>query len=277
MPELPEIETVKLGIEKTVLGSAIISTKIFRRDLRFPIEENFEKLILKKRVLGVGRRSKYLLFFLNNKTTIVLHLGMSGRINLSTESKNKYKPKKHDHLIISFDNQFLLIYNDPRRFGFIETIEGDYADYQRFKYIGIEPLSKKFDEQHLWSKIKNSSRSLKNILMDQKVVAGLGNIYVSEALWDCRIKPTRIGKKMSLIECERLVASIKKVLNKAIKFGGTTLKDFRQVGGEVGYFQNKLQVYGKEGQACFRGKCKGTVGKIIISGRSTFYCATCQK
>ena len=277
MPELPEIETVKLGIEKTVLGSAIISTKIFRRDLRFPIKENFEKLILKKRVLGVGRRSKYLLFFLNNKTTIVLHLGMSGRINLSTESKNKYKPKKHDHLIISFDNQFLLIYNDPRRFGFIEIIEGDYADYQRFKYIGIEPLSKKFDEQHLWSKIKNSSRSLKNILMDQKVVAGLGNIYVSEALWDCRIKPTRIGKKMSLIECERLVASIKKVLNKAIKFGGTTLKDFRQVGGEVGYFQNKLQVYGKEGQACFRGKCKGAVGKIIISGRSTFYCATCQK
>ena len=277
MPELPEIETVKLGIEKTVLGSAIISTKIFRRDLRFPIEENFEKLILKKQVLGVGRRSKYLLFFLSNKTTIVLHLGMSGRINLSRESKNKYKPKKHDHLIISFDNQFLLIYNDPRRFGFIEIIEGDYADYQRFKYIGIEPLSKEFDKQHLWSKIKNSSRSLKNILMDQKVVAGLGNIYVSEALWDCRIKPTRIGKKMSLIECERLVASIKKVLNKAIKFGGTTLKDFRQVGGEVGYFQNKLQVYGKEGQACFRGTCKGTVGKIIISGRSTFYCATCQK
>ena len=277
MPELPEIETVKLGIEKTVLGSAIISTKIFRRDLRFPIEENFEKLILKKRVLGVGRRSKYLLFFLSNKTTIVLHLGMSGRINLSTESKNKYKPKKHDHLIISFDNQFLLIYNDTRRFGFIETIEGDYADYQRFKYIGIEHLSKKFDEQHLWSKIKYSSRPLKNILMDQKVVAGLGNIYVSEALWDCGIKPTRIGKKMSLIECERLVASIKKVLDKAIKFGGTTLKDFRQVGGEVGYFQNKLQVYGKEGQACFRDKCKGTVGKIIISGRSTFYCATCQK
>ena len=277
MPELPEIETVKLGIEKTVLGSAIISTKIFRRDLRFPIEENFEKLILKKRVLRVGRRSKYLLFFLNKKTTIVLHLGMSGRINLSTENKNEYKPKKHDHLIISFDNQFLLIYNDPRRFGFIEIIEGDYADYQRFKYIGIEPLSKKFDKQHLWSKIKNSSRSLKNILMDQKVVAGLGNIYVSEALWDCRIKPTRIGKKMSPIECEILVASIKKVLNKAIKFGGTTLKDFRQVGGEVGYFQNKLQVYGKQGQACFRGKCMGTVGKTIISGRSTFFCATCQK
>ena len=233
MPELPEIETVKLGIEKTVLGSAIISTKIFRRDLRFPIEENFEKLILKKRVLGVGRRSKYLLFFLSNKTTIVLHLGMSGRINLSRESKNKYEPKKHDHLIISFDNQFLLIYNDTRRFGFIETIEGDYADYQRFKYIGIEPLSKKFDEQHLWSKIKNSSRSLKNILMDQKVVAGLGNIYVSEALWDCRIKPTRIGKKMSLIECERLVASIKKVLNKAIKFGGTTLTNCRFMGKRV--------------------------------------------
>ena len=113
--------------------------------------------------------------------------------------------------------------------------------------------------------------------MDQKVVAGLGNIYVSEALWDSKINPTRIGKSISLVECKKLVASIKKVLDKAIKFGGTTLKDFRQVGGEVGYFQNKLQVYGKEGQACFQKKCKGTVEKMVISGRSTFYCSTCQK
>ncbi len=277
MPELPEIETVKLGLEKTVLGSVIISTKIFRRDLRFPIEEKLEKLILNKRVLGVGRRSKYLLFFLNKETTLVLHLGMSGKINVGIKSENQYKAKKHDHLIMSFDNGFLLIYNDPRRFGFVETIQGDYIDYQRFENIGIEPLSKKFDGKHLWLKVKNSSRTLKNILMDQKVVSGLGNIYVSEALWDSQINPTRVGKNMSLTDCKKLVVSIKKVLDKAIKFGGTTLKDFRQVGGEVGYFQNKLQVYGKEGQACFRRKCKGTVEKTIISGRSTFYCSTCQK
>ena len=232
---------------------------------------------MNKRVLGVGRRSKYLLFFLDKKTTIVLHLGMSGRINLSTESEDEYKPKKHDHLIIEFDNQFLLIYNDPRRFGFVETVQGEYTSYQRFKYLGIEPLSKKFDEKQLWSKTRNSSRTLKNILMDQKVIAGLGNIYVSEALWDCRIKPTRIGRNMSLIDCKKLVVSIKKVLDKAIKFGGTTLKDFRQVGGEVGYFQNKLQVYGKESYPCLRSNCKGTVEKTIISGRSTFYCSTCQK
>ena len=277
MPELPEIETVKLGIEKTVLGSVIISTKLLRRDLRFPVKENLEKLILNKRLLGVGRRSKYLLFFLNKKTTLVLHLGMSGKINVSIKSKNEYKAKKHDHLIMSFDNGFLLIYNDPRRFGFVETIQGDYFDYKRFKNMGIEPLSKKFDGKHLWLKVKNSSRTLKNILMDQKVVSGLGNIYVSEALWDSQIKPTRVGKNMSLTDCKKLVVSIKKVLDKAIKFGGTTLKDFRQVGGEVGYFQNKLQVYGKEGQTCFRRKCKGTVKKAIISGRSTFYCSTCQK
>ena len=277
MPELPEIETVKLGIEKTVLGRVIISTKIFRRDLRFPIEENFEKLILNKRVLGVGRRSKYLLFFLNKETTLVLHLGMSGKINVGIKSENQYKAKKHDHLIMSFDNGFLLIYNDPRRFGFVETIQGDYLDYKRFKNMGIEPLSKKFDGKYLWLKVKNSSRTLKNILMDQKVVSGLGNIYVSEALWDSQINPTRVGKNMSLTDCKKLVVSIKKVLDKAIKFGGTTLKDFRQVGGEVGYFQNKLQVYGKEGQACFRKKCKGTVEKMVISGRSTFYCSTCQK
>ena len=277
MPELPEIETVKLGIEKTVLGRVIISTKILRRDLRFPIEENFEKLILNKRVLGIGRRSKYLLFFLNKKTTLVLHLGMSGKISVRLKSECEYTLKKHDHLIMSFDNGSFLIYNDPRRFGFVETIEGNYNDYRRFRYMGIEPLSKKFNGKHLRLKIKNSSRTLKNILMDQNVVAGLGNIYVSEALWDSQINPTRVGKNMSLTDCKKLVVSIKKVLDKAIKFGGTTLKDFRQVGGEVGYFQNKLQVYGKEGQECCRRKCKGTIEKAVISGRSTFYCATCQR
>ena len=277
MPELPEIETVKLGVEKTVLGGVIISTKIFRRDLRFPVEKNFEKLILNKKVLGVGRRSKYLLFFLSKKATLVLHLGMSGKLNVPIKSETEYKAKKHAHLIISFDNGFFLIYNDPRRLGFVETLVGDHTGYRRFKHLGLEPLSKKFDGKHLWFNIKNSSRTLKNILMDQKVVAGLGNIYVSEALWDSKINPTRIGKSMSLTDCKKLVVSIKKVLDKAIQFGGTTLKDFRQVGGEVGYFQNKLQVYGKEGQACFRKKCKGTVEKMVISGRSTFYCSTCQK
>ena len=277
MPELPEIETVKLGIEKTILGSVITATKIFRRDLRFPVKKNVEKLLLNKRVLGVGRRSKYLLFFLNKKTILVMHLGMSGKINVSINGEAEYEKKKHDHITMSFNNGVFLIYNDPRRFGFVETIEGDLVDYKRFKHMGIEPFSKKFDGQHLWLKIKNSSRVLKNILLDQKVVAGLGNIYVSEALWDSQINPTRIGKNTSLADCKKLVVSIKKVLEKAIKYGGTTLKDFRQVGGEVGYFQNKLLVYGKEGQACRRRNCKGTVENEVISGRSTFYCATCQK
>ena len=277
MPELPEIETVKLGLEKTVLGSVIISTKISRRDLRFPIEEKFEKLILNKRVLAVGRRSKYILLFLNNKTTLVLHLGMSGKINVIIKNESDYLAKKHDHIIMEFDNGFILIYNDPRRFGFVEAVEGDYNNYWRFKHIGIEPLSKMFDGKYLCTKIKKSSRTLKNILMDQKMVAGLGNIYVSEALWDSQIIPTRVGKNMSLVDCKKLARSIKKVLGKAIKFGGTTLKDYRQIGGEVGYFQNELQVYGKEGQKCCRRKCQGTVKRAILNGRSTFYCDFCQK
>ena len=277
MPELPEIETVKLGLEKTVLGSVIISTKIFRRDLRFPIEEQFEKSILNKRVLAVGRRSKYILLFLNNETTLVLHLGMSGKINVKIENEIDYPAKKHDHLILSFDNGFILIYNDPRRFGFVEIIEGDYNNYRRFKHIGIEPLLKQFDGKYMWARIKNSTRTLKNILMDQKMVAGLGNIYVSEALWDSQISPTRVGQNMSLGDCKKLVRSIKKVLGKAINFGGTTLKDYRQVGGEVGYFQNKLQVYGKAGQKCCRQKCQGTVKRAILNGRSTYYCDFCQK
>ena len=277
MPELPEIETVKLGLEKTVLGSVIISTKIFRRDLRFPIEHKFEQLILNKRVLAVGRRSKYILIFLNNETTVVLHLGMSGKINVSIKNENDYLAKKHDHIIMAFDNGFILIYNDPRRFGFVEAIEGDYNNYRRFKHIGIEPLSKDFDGKYLRTKIKKSSRILKNILMDQKTVAGLGNIYVSEALWDSQIIPTRVGENMSLVDCKKLVRSIKKILGKAIKFGGTTLKDYRKIGGEVGYFQNELKVYGKEGQKCCRRNCKGTVQKAILNGRSTFYCDFCQK
>ena len=277
MPELPEIETVKLGIERTVLGSVITSTKIFRRDLRFNVNKNFEKLILNKRVLGVARRSKYLLFLLDKKTTLVMHLGMSGKINVNIKGESEYEPKKHDHITMSFNNGVFLIYNDPRRFGFVETIEGDLTDYKRFKYMGIEPLSKSFNGQHLWFKIKNSSRVLKNIFLDQKVVAGLGNIYVSEALWDSKINPTRIGKDTSLADCKKLVVSIKKVLKKAIAYGGTTLKDFRHVGGEVGYFQNKLQVYGKEGQSCCRRQCKGIIEKVVIGGRSTFYCSTCQK
>ena len=277
MPELPEIETVKLGLEKTILDSVIMSTKISRRDLRFPIDAKFEKLILNKRVLAVGRRSKYILLFLNNKMTLILHLGMSGKINVSIKNESDYQEKKHDHIIMTFDNGFILIYNDPRRFGFVEVIEGDYNNYQRFKHIGIEPLSKKFDGKYLCNKIKKSSRTLKNILMDQKMVAGLGNIYVSEALWDSQIIPTRVGKNMSIVDCKKLVRSIKKVLGKAIKFGGTTLKDYRQIGGEVGYFQNKLQVYGKEGTKCCRRKCQGTVKKAMMNGRSTFYCDFCQK
>ena len=266
-----------MGIERTVLGSVIISTKIYRRDLRFPVNDNLEKLILNKRVLAVGRRSKYILLFLNNKMTLILHLGMSGKINVSLKNESDYQEKKHDHIIMTFDNGFILIYNDPRRFGFVEVIEGDYNNYQRFKYIGIEPLSKKFDGKYLHNKIKKSSRTLKNILMDQKMVAGLGNIYVSEALWDSQIIPTRVGKNMSIVDCKKLVRSIKKVLGKAIKFGGTTLKDYRQIGGEVGYFQNKLQVYGKEGTKCCRRKCQGTVKRAILNGRSTFYCDFCQK
>ena len=261
MPELPEIETVKLGIEKTVLGSVIISTKIYRRDLRFPIEKNFEKLILNKKVLGVGRRSKYLLLCLNKKTTLVLHLGMSGKINVHMKSKTEYKAKKHDHLIMSFDNGFFLIYNDPRRFGFVETVIGDHTDYRRFKNLGLEPLSKKFEGKHLWFNIKNSTRTLKNILMDQKVVAGLGNIYVSEALWDSKINPTRIGKSMSLVDCKKLVVSIKKVLDKAIKFGGTTLKDFRQVGGEVAIFRISCRFTGKRVKHVFERSVKELLRK----------------
>tara|TARA_B100001250_G_C19811138_1_gene795733 strand:- start:495 stop:1331 length:837 start_codon:yes stop_codon:yes gene_type:complete len=278
LPELPEIETIKSGLRKVIFGKKIYSAKVVRRDLRFPVPKDLEKLVKNSKILKIKRRSKYIILELTGSVSLIFHLGMSGKLIISISKKQEeFILQKHDHLVFFFENQIQLTFNDARRFGFVDITKSKSDGYIRFAHIGPEPLQKNFNKDYLLRKIEYSERNIKNILMDQKIVAGLGNIYVTEALWKSKINPNRSGKSIKDIECVNLVNSIREVLKKAIKFGGTSLKDFRKVGGEIGYFQNKLNAYAKEKQKCSRGRCKGRIKKILISGRSTFYCSICQK
>jgi formamidopyrimidine-DNA glycosylase len=278
LPELPEIETIKNGLSKVILGEKILSAKIIRRDLRFPVPKALDKLVCNSNILSVKRRSKYLILELDKNISLIIHLGMSGKLIVSLpKNSNSFELKKHDHLVFLFENQSKLIFNDARRFGFVDVTKNSSDDYFRFRHIGPEPLEIEFTKKYLFKKMQGSERNIKSILMDQKVVAGLGNIYVIESLWWSMIHPNRLGKSIKELECIKLIKSIRQVLNEAISFGGTSLKDFRKVGGEFGYFQNKLKAYGKEKEVCPRGKCAGIIKKIVISGRSTFYCPICQR
>ena len=277
MPELPEIETIKTGLRETIFGKQILTTRVIRRDLRFPVPKNLEKTVRKLKILDVERRSKYLVLQLSKNFSLIFHLGMSGKLIVSFEKDNeKQKFEKHDHLIFSLEGKTKLIFNDTRRFGFVDLIKDKTEFYHRFTHIGPEPLGKGFSSTYLEEKLRKSERNIKNILMDQKTVAGLGNIYVTEALWGSKISPKRLGKNINQLDCVNLVKSIKKVLRKAISHGGTSLKDFRKVGGEFGYFQNKLNAYGKEKKKCLRRNCQGQIKKVFIGGRSSFFCTVCQ-
>ena len=278
MPELPEIETIKSGLNEIVFGRQILSTKVIRRDLRFSVPNNLENIVSELMVLNIERRSKYLIFELSDNFSLIFHLGMSGKLIISFDKDNDEQQfQKHDHLIFFLEGKTKLIFNDARRFGFVDLIKDKPQFYHRFSHIGPEPLSKSFNKSYLEAKLKNSVRNIKNILMDQKIVAGLGNIYVTEALWGSKISPKRLGKNINQVDFINLIKSIKKVLKKAISYGGTSLKDFRKVGGEFGYFQNKLNAYGKEKKKCSRIKCQGEIKKVFISGRSSFFCTVCQK
>ncbi len=249
-----------------------------RRDLRFPVPKNLENIVRNLNILNIERRSKYLIFELSDDVFLIFHLGMSGKLIISFDKFiEEQQFQKHDHIIFYLDGKTKLIFNDARRFGFVDFIKYKPEFYHRFKLIGPEPLEKNFNNVYLEAKLRDSERNIKNILMDQKIVAGLGNIYVTEALWGSKISPKRLGKNINQIDCINLIKSIKKVLKKAISYGGTSLKDFRKVGGEFGYFQNKLNAYGKEKKKCSRIKCHGQISKIFISGRSSFFCTVCQK
>jgi len=293
LPELPEVETVRRGLEPWVQGARIDKVILNRKDLRFPFPNGLAKKLEGTTIDSLGRRAKYLLFRLNSGHTMLSHLGMTGSYRFEgrkfKEPSRYYEPdqdQKHDHLRIDLthpDNGPLtLIYNDARRFGFIDLF-GDEADCTFLAGLGPEPLGNQFNAIQMAERFRTKKAPMKAALLDQRVVAGLGNIYVSEALHRAHIRPTTEARKLVLKSgapskrLEDLAEAVRLVLLEAVEAGGSTLRDFRDAEGGAGYFQHSFAVYDRAGAPCPTPGCHGTIRRIVQSGRSTFYCPACQK
>jgi formamidopyrimidine-DNA glycosylase len=287
MPELPEVEIVKQSLAKKIQKKKIKKVIITNRNLRFKIPLKFEKLLQNKIIKKVTRFSKYLILNFSNGSFCLIHLGMSGTIHLiEKNSLNKFTntsfynssslPKKHNHVEIHFKD-LKVIYNDPRRFGFFKFIDSKEKLVDRFNHLGPEPFFKNFDLKYLLKYFLNKKKDIKSFLLDQKFVSGIGNIYASEILFFCKINPTILAMKLSKKDCKNIISYSKKVLNKAIKKGGSSIRDFRDTSGKSGNFQKEFKVYQRENLNCLRSKCEGKIKKIFTSNRSTFFCNICQK
>jgi len=268
MPELPEVETTLRAIKK-FQGQSLTNIKVHNRNLRWTVAKGLEKNSRNQKLINLHRRAKYIIFELEN-TYLLLHLGMSGSLRILKSEDNYFL--KHDHIEFIFDNE-KIIYNDPRRFGSLH-IAKDINNHKLISQLGPEPLSENFNGEYLLDCCKRSKTNIKTLIMNQKNVVGIGNIYASESLYLSRVNPQKESQKLDIEECKRIVSSSKKVLNEAIKVGGTTLKDFYSADGSPGYFKIKLNVYGRNGQKC--KKCEEEVVKVIINQRATFYCPICQ-
>ena len=284
MPELPEVEITKKTLQKYVQDQYITDVKIKNYNLRYKINKSFRKNVIKKKIKKITRRSKYLIFHLSDKTFFIIHLGMTGRIlvgknntllDTSFYSSNS-SINKHNHLYFFF-KKYVMIYNDTRRFGFIKFYtEEELLKSSHLIHLGVEPLSKSLNFRYFKERIKGFKKSIKNTLMDQSFICGLGNIYVNEALFISKISPGRMSFKIKDNEIILLIKSIKTILKKSIVFGGSTIKDFHNSEGKSGQFQNFFKVYAKEGQGCPRSSCNGTIQRSVISSRATFFCTKCQ-
>ena len=273
MPELPEVETVMQGIKPILLSAPIKKITINKDQLRQKIPTDFKNKMTNNKVEEIYRRGKYMIALLNNDVAWIIHLGMTGSFTSHETKPDEWE--KHDHVILQFSNGKLLSYNDPRRFGLMTlTSRKKVEEHALLNKMGCEPLSEKLNAQYLYDALQKRTSHIKAALMDQRIVAGLGNIYVCEALFDTGIHPERLCKNVSLKECETLSISIKKILGKAIEAGGSTLNDYHQVDGNTGYFQHQFFVYGKKQEPCVT--CGTTVERIVQQGRSTFYCPNCQ-
>ena len=283
MPELPEVETVRRGLEPAMTGATITKADIRRPDLRWPFPVDMQLRLTGQTVKQLRRRSKYILADLSGGETLIIHLGMSGRILISGDPLGQFHhrhpaPEKHDHVVLDFDNGSRMTFNDARRFGAMDLWPTDaIADHMLLAKLGPEPLSNSFNEAYLHGRFARKSSPVKSVLLDQRVVAGLGNIYVCEALHESGINPTRLAKQISAKRVAKLVPVIRKTLTKAIDAGGSSLKDHRQTDGELGYFQHSFRVYDREGTHCPTVGCTGQIKRIVQSGRSTFYCSQCQR
>jgi formamidopyrimidine-DNA glycosylase len=274
MPELPEVETVMRGLEAPLAGHKLLSVQQRRQDLRFPLPERFAERLTGRTVERLSRRAKFILAHLDDGMVWMTHLGMSGRMYvLDGEAP---APGKHDHIIIQTDAGCTIVFQDHRRFGMMDLVGAEVLDqHPMIAGLGPEPLGNAFDDRMLSAALKDRRTPIKAALLDQKTVAGLGNIYVCEALFDARISPRRLARSVAGKRAERLVPAIRDVLNRAIAKGGSSLQDYVQASGELGYFQHEFRVYGREGEPCIN--CGNDVKRIVQSGRSTFFCSYCQR
>ncbi|WP_298969567.1 bifunctional DNA-formamidopyrimidine glycosylase/DNA-(apurinic or apyrimidinic site) lyase [uncultured Roseobacter sp.] len=283
MPELPEVETVRRGLTPAMEGVVIAQADVNRPDLRWPFPPGMATRLTGQRVERLRRRSKYILADLSSGETLLIHLGMSGRMLVSGDPLGTFlhdhpAPEKHDHVVLHMANGARITFNDPRRFGAMDMMETATADtHKLLSVLGPEPLGNDFHAAHLVSALKGRMTPIKSALLDQRIVAGLGNIYVCETLFRAKIRPTQKAGKLSKPKVERLVPIIRDVLSEAIEAGGSSLRDFRQADGELGYFQHTFDVYGREGAPCRTPDCPGVIRRIVQSGRSSFYCAQCQR
>jgi formamidopyrimidine-DNA glycosylase len=291
MPELPEVETVRGGLAPVLEGHRLTRVEARRPDLRFPLPENFVQVLTGATVTHLARRAKYLLATLDREDTLVMHLGMSGRFEIAKPRPEgsgdverpghfHYAPDpdpKHAHVVFETEAGARVTYYDPRRFGYMALVNTAILHlHPWFAGLGPEPLSDDFDAARLKTAFAGRKQGPKTLLLDQRIVAGLGNIYVCEALNRARISPFKAAGGISRPRLERLVIEIRAVLTEAIAAGGSTLRDFAQTDGALGYFQHRFRVYDREGEACFNDPCVGVIARKVQAGRSTFYCPVCQ-
>jgi formamidopyrimidine-DNA glycosylase len=286
MPELPEVETVRRGLEPVLAGARLTRAEARRPDLRFPLPEGFGQRLTGARILRLERRAKYLLAPLDRGETLVTHLGMTGRFEVSGAGAPdrpgnfalaQAPDPRHAHVVFETDAGVTVTFYDPRRFGYMDLIATDrLAEHPWFRSLGPEPLEPGFDAAYLKRAFAGRRAPVKALLLDQRLVAGLGNIYVCEALFRAGIDPERAAGAVGRRKLAALVAAIRTVLGEAIEAGGSTLRDFASADGALGYFQHSFQVYGREGEPCVRPRCAGVVQRIVQSGRSTFACSRCQ-
>jgi formamidopyrimidine-DNA glycosylase len=293
MPELPEVETVRRGLQPAMEDAKIVKAEVRRKDLRFPFQKDFVTRLQGQTVTGLGRRAKYLMADLSSGDVLLMHLGMSGSFRVVDDDNGntpgqfhhpRNEDRAHDHVVFHMSSGAAIVFNDPRRFGYMKVIaRGAIDEEPLLKGLGPEPLGNAFDAAMLARSCANKKTSLKAALLDQRVVAGLGNIYVCEALFRAHLSPRRLAATLATRKGEptdhakRLVDAIHGVLNQAIKAGGSSLRDHRQTSGELGYFQHSFQVYDREGEKCQTKGCSGVVRRFTQNGRSTFWCPACQK
>ncbi len=287
MPELPEVETVRRGLQPVLEGARLTRVEARRPDLRFPFPEGFVQRLTGARIESLDRRAKYLMARLDRGSTLVMHLGMTGRFEIEG-GEQRVRPgdfalaapadPKHAHVVFHTEAGPVVTYFDPRRFGYMDLIETEMLGaHPWFAGLGPEPLGEGFDAAHLQAALSGRRQSIKTLLLDQRIVAGLGNIYVCEALWRARISPLKSAGEIKPAALKTLVKAVRQVLEEAIEAGGSTLRDYASADGALGYFQHSFAAYGREGEPCRTPRCRGTIERIVQGARSTFHCASCQR